>query len=78
MSITFVPEIIEIKEDNLVVKIKLKAKIRKEFCEQVCPFKNECPNFDKIRNEEIVPYRELKIEKRVFKGDSEIVCSVLS
>ena len=75
--LTFVPEIIEVKEDNLVVKIKLKIKMRKEFCEQVCPFKKKCPNYDKIRDG-YVPYRVIEIERRVFKGDNEMVCSVLS
>ena len=62
--LTFVPEIVEIKEDNLVIKIKLKIRMRKEFCEQICPFRDECPSFEKI-----VPYKMLEIEKRLAKGD---------
>jgi predicted transcriptional regulator len=73
--LTFVPEIVELKEDNLVVRIKLKLWMRKEFCEQVCPFKKECPTFEKIRaNEVINPYREVVIEKRMAHGESYKVC----
>jgi len=73
--LTFVPEIIEVKEDNLVVKIKLKIWIRREFCEQICPFKDECPSFERIRKgEEIVPYRELEIERKLAKGEDHKIC----
>ena len=73
--LTFVPEIIEVKEDNLVVKIKLKIWIRREFCEQICPFKDECPSFERIRKgEETVPYRELEIERKLAKGEGHKIC----
>ena len=73
--LTFVPEIVEIKEDNLVVKIKLKVNIRREFCEQICPFKDECPSYEKIKKgEKIVPYKELEIEKRLAKGENRKIC----
>ncbi len=76
--LTFVPEIIEIKEDNLVVKIKLKIKIRRDFCEQVCLFKEECPSFERIKkNENIVPYRVLEIEKKLAKGEKVEACKLI-
>jgi len=76
--LTFVPEIIEIKEDNLVVKIKLKIKMRKEFCEQICPFKEECPSFERIKKgDEITPYRILEVEKKLTRGEEAETCEIV-
>ena len=77
--LTFVPEIVEIKEDNLLIKIKLKIKMRKEFCEQICPFRDKCPSFERIRKgEEIVPYREIEIEKKLARGVDHKVCKPIT
>ena len=73
--LTFVPEIIEVREDHLVVKIKLKIWIRKEFCEQICPFKEKCQAYKRLKKgDEILPYREVEIEKRKFRGEEVEVC----
>ena len=73
--LTFVPEIIEIKENKLAIRVKLKLWLRKEFCEQVCPFREECPSFEKIRaNKEINIYRKVVIEKRLAHGESYKIC----
>ncbi|WP_456329212.1 hypothetical protein [Archaeoglobus sp.] len=72
---TIIPEVEEIEENNLVIRIKLKIKMRREFCEWVCPFKDKCPVFKKIRSgEKVVPYRRVEIEKRTFKGERTRVC----
>jgi len=74
--LTFVPEVIEVKENNLVVKIKLKIKIRKEFCEQICPFKEECPTFERVKKGvDVIPYRELEIERKLAKGVEHKICT---
>ena len=77
--LTFVPEVIEIKEDNLAIKIKLKIKMRREFCEQICPLRDNCPNFERIKKgEEVVPYREVEIERRKFIGDENKLCKPIA
>jgi len=61
--LTFVSEVLEVKEDNLLIEIRLRINIRREFCEGVCPFKSECPNFLKMKNgEKVVPkYRDVEL-----------------
>ena len=77
--LTFVPEIVELKNDNLAIRVKLKLWLRKEFCEQICPFKDECPSFERIRkNEEIAPYREIEIEKKLAIGEEHKVCKPIT
>lgn len=72
--LAIVPEVEEIKEENLVIRVKLKIKMRLEFCERVCPFKEGCPAYEKAKTTSAVPYRILEIEKRRFKGDETEVC----
>ncbi len=74
--LTFIPEIIEVKEENLIVKIKLKIRFRKEFCEQVCPTKDKCPHYKRIeKGEKVVPYRLLEVEKKLAKGETFEMCN---
>ena len=73
--LTVVPEVEKVEENNLVIKVKLKIRMRKVFCEWVCPFKDKCPVFEKIKSgEKVAPYRRVEIEKRTFKGESTQVC----
>ncbi|WP_290596961.1 MULTISPECIES: hypothetical protein [unclassified Archaeoglobus] len=75
---TIIPEVESVDEDNLVIKVKLKIRMRREFCEQVCPFKKDCPVYAEIKSgKDVAPYREIEIEKRTFKGVKAEVCEPL-
>ncbi len=78
--LTFVPEIVEIKEENLVVKIKLRLQMRRAFCEQICPYKDNCPVFEKIKKgEEVLPYREIVLERRkLIEGIKTEKCELIT
>ena len=76
--LTFIPEVVDV-EKGLILRVKLKIRMRKEFCENTCPLKEECPVYKKLREgANITPYREVVIEKREFKSEYTSVCEPIA
>jgi len=77
--LTFVPEVVGVRVDGLVVKVRLKVRFRKVFCERVCPLRDECPHYQVIKKgDSVTPYRVIEVEKRGFTGEGLETCKALT
>lgn len=69
--LTIIPEIEETKPSGLVIKVLLKVKFRKEFCDQ-CAFREDCPHYERLeKGENITPYRKVEVQKRGAQSKRE-------
>lgn len=73
--LTFVPEVVGVRVDGLVVRVRLKVRFRKVFCERVCPQKEWCPHYQ-VTKDGITPYRVIEIEKREVKRVDTGTCGL--
>ena len=75
--LTFVPEVLDV-EKSLVLRVMLRIKMRREFCESFCPLKDKCPAYKRFVEKGEVPYREVLVEKRFVKSDDWGFCRIVS
>jgi len=67
-QLTFEPEVLELKEDDMLIVVKVKVAFRKIFCEEFCPSKDSCPHYEKlVEGESVCPYRIVEFEKRFVR-----------
>ena len=76
--LTFVPEVMDV-EKGLILRVKLRIKMRREFCENACPMKDKCPVYKELKNgADVVPYRIVTIEKRLIESKDVGVCECVA
>ena len=71
--LTFEPKVLELKEVDMLIVVKVKVLLRKIFCEVFCPLKDSCPHYEKLS--EVRPYRIVEFEKAFVRSVDE-VCKV--
>ena len=72
-SLTFEPKVLELREENMLIVVKVKLVLRKIFCEEFCPLKDSCPHYEK----DVYPYRIVEFEKSFVRSvDKDEFCKV--
>jgi hypothetical protein len=75
--LTFLPTIVEVETGALLIKLKLKLFLRRVFCEEVCPFRERCPTYSKLKDD-LVPVRFVVVDRRfVREGDFDVCTNVV-